>query len=206
MSIYLQRKKLARKITICSVVFIAIIGLLCFLADFKSFVKNLPTENDIPKISQIKFDGLIAYTGGQYRLGTTALIIKNGFKGPVLISGVFPGSNLEKTFYNLGLSKKQVEQINLDYNAVSTVGNVQQTANWVNSNNLQQVLIITSYYHIPRTKLLLKNQLGENVKFIAYPVFSNNASPTLVFAEYIKFLLSSFTSVIKFSLNSQLPY
>lgn len=205
MSIYLQRKRLARKILVSTLASIFILAVIYFLAGFIFFVKNLPTEANIPKLNNTKFDGVIAYTGGQYRLGTTALIIKNGFKGPVLISGVFPGSSLNNTFKKLTLSEQQIQQINLDYNAVSTVGNVQQTLNWVKSNNLSQVLIITSYYHVPRTQLLL-NQENNKVKFIPYPVFSNNASVTLLFAEYVKFLLFRFKTVIDISSQSQLPY
>ncbi len=205
MSLYLQRKKLARKILFSFFAITTVILTTYFLAGFISFVKNLPTEQDIPLLSQTKFDGIITYTGGQYRLGTASLIIKNGFKGPVLISGVYPGSNLKDTFKKLGLSDQQVQQINLDYIAVSTAGNVQQTSNWAQSNNLSDVLIITSYYHVPRTELLLaKNNNGVN--FITYPVFSNNATIPLLFAEYIKFLLFRFNSIIDISSQGQLPY
>jgi len=206
LSLYLQRKKLTRKIMISCAGTITALSALFFLVGFLLFVRNLPTESQVPVLESTKFDGVIAYTGGQYRLGTTALIIKNGFKGPVFISGVFPGSNLKRTFKKLGLSDQQLQQINLDYSAVSTAGNVNQTINWVNSNNLSQVLIITSYYHVPRTQLLLNKGTNDKVKFIAYPVFSNNANAKLLFAEYIKFLLFRFNSIIKISLQGQLPY
>lgn len=206
MSNYLKRKKLIRKILNELIIIITISSVICFLAGFVLFVKNLPTEDDIPSLSTNDFDGVIAYTGGQYRLGTTSLIIKNGFKGPVLISGVFPGSSSDTIFKNLGLSTQQQKQINLDYSAVSTVGNVQQTINWVNSNNLSKVLIITSYYHVPRTLLLLNKKTNNKVKFTPYPVFSNNASVKLLIAEYIKFILFRFNSIVELSLKKQLPY
>ncbi|HAG52562.1 MAG TPA: hypothetical protein DCL21_02130 [Alphaproteobacteria bacterium] len=206
MSLYLQRKKLARKIMLSCFAGLAAFATMCFLVGFLFFVKNLPTEKQVPVLENTKFDGVIAYTGGQYRLGTTALIIKDGFKGPVFISGVFPGSNLKGTFKKLGLTDQQLQQINLDYTAVSTAGNVNQTINWVNSNNLSKVLIITSYYHVPRTQLLLNKGTNDKVKFIPYPVFSNNANIKLLFAEYIKFLLFRFNSIIKISLQGQLPY
>lgn len=206
MSIYLQRKLLARKNLVSSIAAIIVILTIYFLAGFINFVKNLPTENSIPNLIETKFDGIIAYTGGQYRLGTTALIIKDGFKGPVLISGVFPGSSLNSTFKKLGLNKQQIQQINLDYNAVSTAGNVKQTLDWAKSNDLSKVLIITSYYHVPRTNLLLNKEENSQVEFIPYPVFSNNANVRLLFAEYVKFLLFSFKAVVDISSESQLPY
>lgn len=205
MSLYLQRKKLVKKLTLSAAAITFACFITYFLVGFVFFVKNLPTKYDIPVLETTKFDGIIAYTGGQYRLGTTSLIIKNGFKGPVLISGVFPGSNLKSTFKKLGLNEQQIQQINLDYMAVSTAGNAQQTLDWAISNNLSQVLIITSYYHVPRTQLLL-NKLTDKINFISYPVFSNNASINLLFAEYIKFLLFRFKTIIDISSQSQLPY
>lgn len=206
MSLYLQRKKLARKITISLSLIVLGLAALSMLIGFLIFVKNLPIESQVPILKETKFDGVIAYTGGKYRIGTTALIIQNGFKGPVLISGVFPGTNLNTTFNALGLSKQQTQQINLDYSAISTVGNVQQTLNWVKSNNLSKVLIITSYYHVPRTQLLLDKLTDRKVKFIAYPVFSNNASISLLFSEYVKYLLFKFNYVINIAAQGQLEY
>lgn len=205
MSIYLQRKQLARKITLSFLVILLSGLLVAFLAGFLVFVDNLPKEKNTPVLNNVSFDGIIAYTGGQYRLGTTALIIKDGFKGPVLVTGAYPDVDIKNIFNKLGLEPEQMNQINVDYSAISTAGNVQQTINWAKSNNLRTVLIITSYYHLPRTELLLSKQ-EDSVEFIYYPVFSNNASFKLLFAEYVKFLLLQFNLIIKLSLQSQLPY
>lgn len=203
-SIFLRNKK-SNKRRYIFLISTAISFLVIFLlVNFILFVKDLPKQNSVPNLNQTSFDGIVVFTGGQFRLGTTSLIIKNGFKGPVLISGIFPGSAINQTLTDLGLDKENLKQINIDYSAVSTAGNVQQTFNWIKSNNLKKVLVVTSYYHIPRTKLLLdKKDIAE---FMYYPVFSNNANFSLLFSEYIKYLLFSFNTVINISLGNQLPY
>lgn len=205
MSLYLQQKLLAKKLLAASIFIILGAASIAFLAGFLVFVNKLPTENNTPVLSKTDFDGVITYTGGQYRLGTTSLIIKDGFKGPVLITGVYPDLDIKTIFRKLGLTEQQLRQINVDYNAISTAGNVEQTINWAKSNNLNKVVIITSYYHVPRTQLLL-NKLAKDIDFISYPVFSNNASFKLLFKEYIKFLLLRFNLIIQLSTKSQLPY
>lgn len=206
MSLYLQRKKFTRKLILSLTVLMLGLGLFSFLMGFLMFVKNLPIESQVPVLKETSFDGVIAYTGGKYRIGTAALIIKNGFKGPVLISGVYPGLNMNKIYSSLELTEQQTQQINIDYSAVSTVGNVEQTLNWVRSNNLSKVLIITSYYHVPRTQLLLNAMADSKTQFISYPVFSNNATISLLFSEYVKFLLFKFNYIINISKQSQLQY
>lgn len=204
-SLYLKNKNSTTYyIKILSVIFTVL--LLGFISvDFFLFTKNLPTKEETPILSKLQFDGIIAFTGGQFRLGTTSLIIQNGFKGPVFISGIYPGIDIKQTFKELGLNNHQLNQINFDYSAVSTASNVKQALNWIKSNRLNKILVITSYYHIPRTKLLF-NKIQNNVTFIYYPVFSNNANFNLLFSEYIKYLLFNFNTIIKLSLRSQLPY
>ena len=206
MSLYLQRKKFTRKLILSLTILLLSLGFISFFIGFLFFVKGLPIESQVPILKETQFDGVIAYTGGKYRIGTAALIIKNGFKGPVLISGVYPGLDMSKVYQALELTKQQTQQINIDYSAVSTVGNVEQTLNWVKSNNLSKVLIITSYYHVPRTQLLLNNMADAKTQFVSYPVFSNNATISLLFSEYIKFLLFKFNYIIKISKQSQLQY
>ncbi|MCP4356323.1 MAG: YdcF family protein [Proteobacteria bacterium] len=205
-SLFLHKKHLSLKAVLAGLLsfIILVVSLLAF--GFYSFVKELPTKEQTPILEETKFDGVVVFTGGKYRLGTTALIIKSGFKGPVFISGVSPRTDIKQTFLELNLTNNDVKQINFDFSAVSTASNVQQALNWVEANNLSHVLIITSFYHIPRTKLLLKKQGTKNSNFVFYPVFSNNVKVGLLFSEYIKYLLFNFNTVITFSLGSQLPY
>jgi len=205
-SLFLQKKHISLKTVLTGLLSFILLGIILIAFGFCSFVKNLPTKEQTPILKEIKFDGIVVFTGGQYRLGTTALIIKNGFKGPVFISGVSPKTDIKQTFLELDLTNEELKQINFDVAAVSTASNVQQALNWIKANRLSNVLIITSFYHIPRTKLLLKKQNSKNSSLIFYPVFSNNVKVGLLFREYIKYLLFNFNTIINFSLSSQLPY
>lgn len=205
-SLYRHKKHLHHKHVLISLGAICVLSIIALLIGFFAFVKTLPTQKDVPLIEQTQIDGMIVFTGGQFRLGTTALIIKNGFKGPVLVSGVYPNIDIKKTFINLDVLKNDLKQINVDYASVSTASNVQQSLDWIKSNHLNKILIVTSFYHIPRAITLLDKQSSAEIKFIPYPVFSNNVDLTLLFGEYIKYLLFNFNTVINLSLSSQLPY
>jgi uncharacterized SAM-binding protein YcdF (DUF218 family) len=206
LSIYLQRKKMAFNLGLKLLICIAVLSFAVFLSGFFIFVKQLPVKQDIPLLSQTKFDGAVIFTGGKYRLKTMALIIKNGFKGPVLISGVFPGTSVEQTVKMLGLNSQQQNQIQLDFLSISTAGNAKQTFQWIKSNSLNSVLLVTSYYHIPRAKLLLNRYNRQNINVVAYPVFSNSTNLKVIFSEYIKYLLFKFSFIASISLKKQFPY
>ena len=81
----------------------------------------------------------------------------------------------------------------------STLENAIVIADWAKKNQLYNINVITSYYHMPRSMLLL-DKFTEKVNYYAYPVKKEKRQnsrflPDIIFTlfllqEYIKYLLS----------------
>ena len=82
-----------------------------------------------------------------------------------------------------------------------TLQNAAEIVKWAENNSLDDVLVITSYYHMPRSMALL-NYFGKNINFFPIPVkqknFSGNKIETniFLFKEYLKYLLTSSFRII----------
>ena len=74
-----MRKKLFKSNTKKLLLTLLAFCFISFFVGFISFVVKLPTEDEIPTLKQHQLDGGIVFTGGQFRLGTISLIIKNNF-------------------------------------------------------------------------------------------------------------------------------
>ena len=96
--------------------------------------------------------------------------------------------------------------ITIDKDSETTYENAKIINQWTSKNKLQNVTIITSYYHMPRSMMLIKS-LTPSTNFYAYPVekklsnkisFRENMSYYFFLTEeYIKYLLSHFILFIK---------
>ena len=131
-------------------------------------------------------DGIAILTGGAQRLAAGADIIDRGFQGPVLVTGVYPGVEVETLFAPLGIKGAGQNQIDLDYQALSTIENARQIQNWAEKNGLETVMVITSDYHLPRS-LELFSQYAPNLRIIPQ-VVESKASIWVYAEEYIKYI------------------
>ena len=60
-------------------------------------------------------------------------------------------------------SKK--DRIDLGYNAQSTLGNALETALWVKERNINDIILITDNWHMPRTLLIFKASISSLLKY-----------------------------------------
>ena len=88
------------------------------------------------------------------------------------------------------------------YAAIGDYENAIIISNWAKDNNLKNITVITSYYHMPRSLLLL-TKMSFKQNFHPYPVKQNNLlhKASLIDSilyyfflteEYIKYMLSHF--------------
>jgi len=168
------------------------IGAGLWLTGLVLFTKMIPS---MPQPAISSTDGIVIFTGGGTRL-KEALVLFEKEKGKyLLISGVNPESEISTLLSQNPLK----ERITLGYEALDTLGNAEETANWVHRNNIKSLILITSNYHMPRSLLELRH-LVPNVEILPHPVVGEAflhpkwwlepSTLRLVLQEYNKFLFA----------------
>ena len=167
--------------------------LILLILGFFYFLKVITYTNVIVGKN---IDGIAILTGGKGRIDLGLNLFKKKSNIRLIISGVD-----KKVSINSVLPSKFQEnnRIYIDQISESTFENALIIAEWAKKNQLYNINIITSYYHMPRSMLLLNN-LTEEVNYYSYPVKreksknSNFLQETLfnlfLMQEYIKYLLS----------------
>ena len=90
--------------------------------------------------------------------------------------------------------------VELDGVSQDTYSNAIETSKWVSKNNIQEILLITSNYHIPRSILEFQNKMP-NLKILYYPItpkqhqinkwLTSFETFSLIFIEYCKFIIAN---------------
>ena len=146
-------------------------------------------------------DGIVVLTGGGYRIQTALDLLKEKYAEHLLISGVH--ETVQKEDLTGVLSKEQTQNITLGYQAKNTRGNAQETAHWIRGKNIHSILLVTSFYHMPRS-IFEVLKVSPNLKIIPLPVFPKSFGNSvdwirtryawLLFVEYHKFIAARLLS------------
>lgn len=146
--------------------------LLCGFAAFVLHVSRAAPPTPVPAS-----DGIVVLTGkGGGRLETGGELLRQGLAERLLVSGVNPATTPAQMQNLLGLDDELYECcVDLDYEAENTIDNGYETANWARALGYEQIIVVTSAYHMPRAKLELAGAMDEII-IIAYPVKSNKSS------------------------------
>ena len=133
--------------------------------------------NDIDKLAKTDFKILISGTGKGFTKASLKKILTSDFD-----------SNLVECCIEL-------ENISKD-----TYSKASETYKWIKKNNINNIILITSNYHMPRAILEFKNRMP-NQQIFTYPITPKNhdiknwlnSSETfsLIFLEYSKLLIAS---------------
>jgi uncharacterized SAM-binding protein YcdF (DUF218 family) len=158
---------------------------------FAVFVGGLPTPFTTPPSG---LQGLAVFTGGAGRVETALRLVQNGFRGPVLISGINPTSRLvdmeELAGLKMPLDEGQRAQVMLD-GAQTTKENLQSLNLWATTTEVSEVGVITSTYHAARVKLL-GWLWAPKLKLIVMAVQPEDTRLRVLWREYHKLLLAPF--------------
>ena len=171
--------------------------ILLFALVFGYFFYFKPTINQTYLLPS-QFDGIAVLTGGKGRIEKALEIHKKFPSSKLLISGVHKKVTLNNI---INSTKYNKESIFIDNVSESTLQNAIEIVSWSREKNIKEIVIITSYYHMPRSMVLL-NYFGEEIKYYPIPVkvkdTKNNSwnNNVFLFEEYIKFLLSSSLKMI----------
>ena len=177
-------------------VLLVVLGLA--LASFQKFVLTLPNdETNLPA----PIDGLVVATGGQLRIQKGVELLAGGKADRMLISGVGKGITKELLKENLAISNHQAHFfdccVEIEFAATDTNGNAQATFEWMQKHALDDILLVSANYHLPRAELIFKQYLPENsvyfqavnppdLKLSAW--YSNWQTTRLLLKEYLKYI------------------
>ena len=168
------------------------------LASFQKFVLTLPNDDtQLPA----PIDGLVVATGGQLRIQKGVELLAGGKADRMLISGVGKGITKELLKENLAISNRQARFfdccVEIEFTATDTNGNAQATFEWMKKYALDDILLVSANYHLPRAELIFKQYLPENsvyfqavnppdLKLSAW--HSNWQTTKLLLKEYLKYI------------------
>jgi uncharacterized SAM-binding protein YcdF (DUF218 family) len=151
-------------------------------------------------------DGIIVLTGGQSRIGAALQLLKSGKGKRLLISGVNPHSGRKALREVTGGDQRLFSCcVDLDHEAIDTVGNAEQSAKWVAAHDYGSVILVTNNYHMPRS-LLEMHRLLPQASVEPYPVVNSRlddgswltkpAAVRVLATEYVKYLAALARSVL----------
>jgi len=178
---------------------LAILGLAVALlvADFFFFVHQMPVAEVAPARNT---DGIVALTGGPFRINDALDLLAAGRGKRLLISGVNPATRPGE------ISRLVPEHqrwfaccVDIDHSATNTIGNAVETRRWVKARGFQSLIVVTANFHMPRAMFELAHELPD-VALVPYGVVSdkvnveawweNPETARLLFLEYLKYIVA----------------
>jgi uncharacterized SAM-binding protein YcdF (DUF218 family) len=143
-------------------------------------------------------DGIVALTGGEARIPAAIKLLAAGNGRRLLISGVNPSTTRQELVSLMPDSKVWFRCcIDVDKVARDTIGNANETQNWMEQRQFRSVIVVTASYHMPRSLAELRRALPD-AELIPHPVRPRNLNVedwwtdprafSLLLSEYVKFV------------------
>ncbi len=157
-------------------------------------------------------DAIVVLTGGPDRIREGLHLFHQGLAPQLFITGVHKGATLEEVLKASGYRNlNNKDRIFLDYDALNTIENAQQTAGWTTDKSVKSIRLVTASYHMPRALLEIAQRV-KGVEVIAHPItprdfnlkhwWRSPKTQALIFQEYHKFL----AAVVRAGLRSAVLY
>lgn len=161
------------------------------------FSAGLPTA---PPQDTRRTDAIVVLTGGSGRVQRGLALLAEGRAKKLFVSGVYQGVDVQRL---LEVSQRSPQDlaccITLGYQADDTRGNAAETAEWMRSEGLTSLRLVTSGYHMPRSLLEFRRAMA-GVDIIAHPVLPEGydgngwwpwpAPARVIATEYTKYLIA----------------
>jgi len=168
---------------------------------FATHISELTTPREIAPA-----DAIIVLTGGQARLDAALDLLKTGKGKRLLISGVHPAADRDSLRAATGGDRRLFSCcVDIDYEALDTIGNAEESAKWVESHDYTSVILVTNNYHMPRSMLEVGRLVGK-AALTPYPVVNTRLDDggwitrpdalRVIFTEYTKYLAALARAVV----------
>ncbi len=119
--------------------------------------------------------GIVALTGGSNRRLQAAMgLLQDGRGRRLLISGVYRKTTREQVRLDARAVAGPIYDccVDLGFEAIDTLGNARETAQWAKARGYDHLILVTADYHMPRALLELKAQTP-GMQAIPYPVVTD---------------------------------
>lgn len=173
-----------------------------WLLGFIWFITLIPSSQHLQMAEPT--EAVIVFTGGKGRVEQGVALLRAGKAKWLFISGVHQNSDKTAVFEQFRRMypaeyRKLESRMVLGRQAVDTIGNARESAEWVRKNGFHTLRLVTANYHMPRSLLEFKRKLPE-ASILSTAVFTdrfrdNNwwqdkQSLLLVISEYHKYTAS----------------
>ncbi len=142
---------------LCTIILLTSWGVA--VAGFAFYISNYHLDDNV------QADGIVVLTGGGGRIEYGLELLANSRGNALFISGVN-----EKVGLHDILGAISLDRITLGHAATNTIGNAQESTDWIKKRKLKSVLLVTADYHMPRALTEFSAQLPADVKLIPAPV------------------------------------
>lgn len=192
--------------------FFKILFIISIISIFLIFSINLfkfkETILSFKKYNNTKSSNIVILTGGTNRIKDGLKIIENFSKSrkinfKILVSGTGKGFSKKSLIRQIepNFNPYLIECcIYLDSVSKNTLTNAIETSKWAHENNINEFILITSNYHMPRAILEFKN-IMPNKKIYTFPIKPNKHNIekwlysyqtfNLIFSEFCKYILAN---------------
>ncbi len=150
-------------------------------------------------------DAVVVLTGGKdYRILQGIELLSENYGQRLFISGVNKIVEPDEILKNA--PKELHPFIDLGYMARDTHTNALEVSLWIQQNDIRSIVLVTSFYHMPRSLLELKKRLPR-LKITPYSIYPKQFDESTswlhqryswnLFLEYHKFIATFFQHLIK---------
>ena len=171
--------------------YIFLLFLTCWIIGFVFFaLYTFCLKYTAPQTAQ----AIVVLTGSSDRINVAFELLKQNKAENLFISGVNSKVSVGALFQKI--DENIVNRIHLGYKADNTYENALETNMWLQQNNISSILLVTSFYHMPRSIFEIKEK-NPHVHIFPYPVFPRHLNASwfhtrsawLLFVEYNKFIV-----------------
>lgn len=165
--------------------------LAAWLLGFGWFAAALPQAAPADE----KTDVVVVPTGGSGRIERGIELLRGGAAERLLVSGVFEEVTPGEFAAQYGLSAQEMECcVALGFAALDTRGNARETAEWIRTGEYRSLRLVTSDWHMRRSRNELEQVLPSDVRVVADAV-TTEPSLRILFLEYHKWLASRLSNL-----------
>ena len=173
---------------------ILLVGLLWWII---ILLQTFPKKYNFSELKNSKgTTAIVVLTGGKMRIEKGLSLLKKGFGEKLFISGVFEPSDIE-TKYGLKESQDYLLQccISFGQKATNTIENAIEVEKWLEgSNEVDKLILVTSYYHLPRSMIIFEKKLPD---LFIFPVKAENRIDLVdEFIFHFKLIISEYFKVL----------